>query len=210
MSCHYTIDLGCYVLGSLNPAERANIEEHLGECEVCRAELISLAGLPGLLARVSPQEAATGLPTTRPQLLEGLLARAAEQRRTRRHRLIAAAATLILVAGGIVGGLELAHPSGTGTATTAADGPVHVSVRLVGTATGTKITLRLSGVPSGEECRLVAVSTDGSSHDAGSWYASYGGDAVVNETVALAPADLAALRVETPTGRPLVTIPLNG
>jgi hypothetical protein len=54
------------------------------------------------------------------------------------------------------------------------------------------------------------VRGDGSSHDAGSWWASYSGDAAVNETVALAPADLAALRVETPTGRPLVTIPLSG
>jgi Putative zinc-finger len=210
VTCHYTIDLGCYVLGSLDPAGRANLEEHLDKCDVCRAELVSLAGLPGLLSRVSLQEAAAGLPTARPQLLEGLLARAAEQRRTRRHRLMAAAAALILVAGGIVGGFELAHPAGTGTTTTAADGPVHVSVRLVGTATGTRITLSLSGVPSGEECRLVAISKDGSSHDAGSWYASYRGAAAVNETAALAPADLAALRVETRTGRPLVTIPLNG
>ena len=211
MSCHYTIDLGCYVLGSLDPAERAKIEEHLGDCDVCRAELVSLAGLPGLLSRVSPQEAAAGLPETPPQLLEGLLARAAEQRRTRRHRLMAAAAALILVAGGIVGGVELAHPSGQVHATTtAADGPVHASVRLVGTSTGTKITLSLSGVPSGEECRMVAISKDGSSHDAGSWWASYSGGAVVNETAALAPAEIAALRVETRTGRALVTIPLNG
>ena len=120
MSCDHTIDLGCYVLGSLNPAERANVEEHLDECDVCRAELISLAGLPGLLARVSPQEAATGLPTARPQLLEGLLARAAEQRRTRSHRLIAAAAALVLVVGGIVSGLELANPSATGATAAAA------------------------------------------------------------------------------------------
>ena len=86
---------------------------------------------------------------------------------------------------------------------------MHASVWLVGTAAGTKITLSLSGVPSGEECRLVAISKDGSSHDAGSWYASYSGDAAVNETVALAPAELATLRVETRTGRPLGTIPLN-
>jgi anti-sigma factor RsiW len=209
VTCPYTIDVGCYVLGSLDSAERAKLEEHLVDCDVCRAELVSLAGLPGLLSRVSPQEAADGLPTARPQLLEGLLTRAADQRRTRRHRLIAVAAAVILVAGGIVGGFELAHPSGNGTATTAADGPVHASVRLVGTASGTKITLSLSGVPSGEECRLVAISTDGSSHDAGSWYASYNGDVAVNETAALAPAELAALRVETGAGRPLVTIPLN-
>jgi anti-sigma factor RsiW len=210
VTCHYTIDIGCYVLGSLDPAERAKVEEHIGECDACRAELVSLAGLPGLLSRVSPQEAAAGLPATPPRMLEGLLARAAEQRRTRRHRVLAAAAALILVAGGIATGLELTNPSGGGASTTATDGPVHARVWLVGTATGTKITLSLSGVPAGEECRLVAISTDGSSHDSGSWWASYGGDASVSETAALAPAEIAALRVETRTGRPFVTIALNG
>jgi anti-sigma factor RsiW len=89
VSCHYTTDVGCYVLGSLDPAERADLEEHLRECDMCRAELVSLEGLPGLLSLVSPQEAAAGLPATRPQLLDGLLARAAQKRLTRRHRLIA-------------------------------------------------------------------------------------------------------------------------
>lgn len=210
MSCRYTIDLGCYVLGSLDPAERAQIEEHLGDCEVCRAELVSLAGLPGLLSRVSSQEAAAGLPETPPQLLEGLLARAAEQRRTRRYRLMAAAAALIVVAGGVGGGVALAHPSASAATATASDGPVRASARLVGTSAGTKITLNLSGVPSGEECRMVAISKDGSSHDAGSWWASYSGGAVVSETAALAPAEISALRIETRTGRALVTIPLRG
>jgi anti-sigma factor RsiW len=209
VSCQHTTDLASYVLGSLEPAERAALEEHLLECEVCRDELFSFAGLPGLLSRVSLDEATAGLPTVRPQLLDGLLARAAAERRTRRHRLMAVAAALILVVGGIVGGVALARPSASGTTTTAAQGPVRASVRLVGASSGTKITIRLTGVPSGEECRLVAIGKDGSSHDAGSWYASYSGDASVHETAALAPNELAALRVETPAGRPLVTIPLK-
>ncbi len=209
MTCPYTIDVGVYVLGSLEPAERATLEAHLPECDVCRAELVSFAGLPGLLSRVSPQEAAAGLPPVRPQLLDGLLARAAAQRRTRRHRLIAVAAAVILLVGGIVGGVALAPSSASGTTTEAANGPVHASVRLVGAPSGTKITISLTGVPAGAECRLVAISKDGSTHDAGSWYASYTGHASVHETAALAPAELAALRVETPAGRALVTIPLN-
>jgi anti-sigma factor RsiW len=203
------MDVASYVLGSLDPMERARLEAHLPECDVCRAELVSFAGLPGLLSRVSPQEAASGLPPVRPQLLDGLLARAAAQRKTRQHRLVAAAAALILVAGGIVGGFGLAHTSGSATVTTAANGPVRAQVQLTGTSSGTKITIRLTGVPSGEECRLVAIGKDGSSHNAGSWYASYAGAASVSETAALSPAELAALRVETPAGRPLVTIPLN-
>jgi anti-sigma factor RsiW len=209
VTCPHTTDIGVYVLGSLEPAERAALEAHLPKCDLCRAELVSFAGLPGLLSRVSPQEAAAGLPPTRPELLDGLLARAAAQRRTRRQWLIAVAAGLILLVGGIIGGVALAHPSAGGMTTDAANGPVHARVHLVGASSGTKITIRVTGVPPGAECRLVAIGKDGSSHDAGSWYASYSGDASVHETAALAPAELAALRVETPAGGPLVTIPLD-
>ncbi|MCK9896208.1 anti-sigma factor [Frankia sp. AgB32] len=46
------IALGAYVLGALDPAERSELEIHLAGCAVCRAELASLAGLPGLLSRL--------------------------------------------------------------------------------------------------------------------------------------------------------------
>ena len=45
-------DDGAYVLGALSPAERHAFEEHVGDCGKCRDNLASLAGLPGLLARV--------------------------------------------------------------------------------------------------------------------------------------------------------------
>lgn len=46
------IALGAYVLGALEPADRAAVANHLGGCAECRAELAGLAGLPGLLARL--------------------------------------------------------------------------------------------------------------------------------------------------------------
>jgi hypothetical protein len=52
------ISLGVYVLGAIEPAERALVESHLATCRECRDELASLAGLPALLARVSAEEAA--------------------------------------------------------------------------------------------------------------------------------------------------------
>ena len=208
MTCLYLTDVASYVLGSLEPAERAAFEAHLPGCAPCRGELVSFAGLPGLLSRVSPQEAAEGLPTVRPQMLDELLTRAARQQRARRHRILAAAAALILVAGGIVGAVELSQTS-SARVTSAANGPVHARVQLTGASSGTRITIKLTGVPSGQECHLVAIGKDGNSHDAGSWYASYTGDASVSETAALAPTNIGALRVETATGRLLVTIPLN-
>ena len=44
--------LGVYVLGAIDPAERAQVDEHLATCPDCREELASLAGLPAMLRKV--------------------------------------------------------------------------------------------------------------------------------------------------------------
>ena len=49
--------LGVYVLGAIEPGERAQVDEHLATCADCREELASLAGLPALLRRVPTAEA---------------------------------------------------------------------------------------------------------------------------------------------------------
>jgi anti-sigma factor RsiW len=59
------IALGVYVLGAIDPGERALMDAHLDTCEECRAELAELAELPGLLAMVPAEEAIA--------LAEGLL-----------------------------------------------------------------------------------------------------------------------------------------
>jgi anti-sigma factor RsiW len=51
------ISLGVYVLGAIDPAERAQVEGHLATCRDCRDELAGLAALPALLARVTAEEA---------------------------------------------------------------------------------------------------------------------------------------------------------
>lgn len=59
------IALGVYVLGAIDPAERALVDAHLATCEACQAELADLADLPALLAMVPTEEALTladGLP----------------------------------------------------------------------------------------------------------------------------------------------------
>ena len=50
------LSLGVYVLGAIDPAERALVDAHLVTCRDCRDELAGLAGLPALLARVNPDE----------------------------------------------------------------------------------------------------------------------------------------------------------
>ena len=46
---HVREQLGAYVLGALEPGERAEVEAHLAECRACAAERDALAGLPALL-----------------------------------------------------------------------------------------------------------------------------------------------------------------
>jgi anti-sigma factor RsiW len=58
MRCPITVSIGAYVLGAVDPAERAQIKEHLTRCDVCREEFISLAPLPGLLRHVPAVDAA--------------------------------------------------------------------------------------------------------------------------------------------------------
>jgi hypothetical protein len=58
MNCEQArISLGVYVLGAIDPAERAMVDAHLETCQECRDELDELAGLPALLAMVSTEEA---------------------------------------------------------------------------------------------------------------------------------------------------------
>ena len=46
------LSLGVYVLGAIDPAERALVDSHLAGCRDCRDELAGLAGIPALLSRV--------------------------------------------------------------------------------------------------------------------------------------------------------------
>ena len=57
MTCPRTVALGAYVLGALEREERARLEAHLETCPICRDELDRLAPLPGLLSRLTLDEA---------------------------------------------------------------------------------------------------------------------------------------------------------
>jgi hypothetical protein len=57
MSCPRTVALGAYVLGALEREDRAGLEAHLETCDICREELDRLAPLPGLLSRLTVEEA---------------------------------------------------------------------------------------------------------------------------------------------------------
>jgi hypothetical protein len=110
---YYTWD-AAYVLGSLSPAERREYEEHLAGCPACQSAVSELAGLPGLLAQVPPEDAALLLVASAdiddsppPGMLAAVRSRHARRRRGMIGMLAAAAAAVVLVVGGIAYALGL-------------------------------------------------------------------------------------------------------
>jgi hypothetical protein len=118
------LSLGVYVLGAIDPAERAQVDSHLAGCRDCRDELAGLAGIPALLSRVGAEEAfalaesdgppatlaAVGQGAAEPprELLATVIDLTSARRRRRRWRdaSIGVAAALVIAAG-VFGGLRL-------------------------------------------------------------------------------------------------------
>lgn len=207
-SCPAKISVAAYALGTLDAAERREMAVHLESCPACQAALESVAGLPGLLARVPAEEAAAGPAAPDEAMFGRLLAAAVAERRGRRRRWLAAAAVAAVVAAGGVGaGLTLAGGPAA-TELTAASGPVHAQVWLQPSAAGTALRLQLTGVPVDERCRLVAVAADGHRQVAASWEVNYSGSVTVSVSTAIPRAKLAKLVVETFDHHTLVTVPV--
>lgn len=194
--------LGVYVLGAIEPAERAEVDEHLAVCLGCREELASLAGLPALLRRVPTREAeraAAASPDAEAadldpgeSMLPGLVARVAAARRARLWRTVAAAAAVVLVAlgGGAAAGVLSGQAGGApSTAQPTASGPVGAWQTVAGTDQATRVTLtvryaraewgtdmsvHVDGVRPGTVCQFVVTDAAGRHWTVGSWRVSEG------------------------------------
>ena len=202
------LSLGSYVLGALEHRERADVEAHLAGCPACRDELADLAPLPGLLGRLSIDEALSGPPPVDDAMLDRLLAAAANSRRKdSRRRILAAAAAVGLIAGGTtagVAGWRASHqPDWQRVSATAAG--VHMDVDLEPVSTGTTLQLWLRGVENGQRCRLIAVSDTGERDVAGSWVVNYSGRATIKGTTSIAHDHLRRLVIRTYEGDTLVS-----
>ena len=193
--------LGVYVLGAIEPGDRAQVDEHLATCADCREELASLAGLPALLRRVPTAEAErlavadqAGSATEEAppdDLLPSLLARTAQARRVRRWReLAAAAAVVVLALGAGAGGASLlgsgpaaappsahGHASSTWHTVSAVDTRTGaaLTVKYASVHWGTTMAVQVAGVPSGTVCQFWVTDTHGRRFVVGGWRVEYQG-----------------------------------
>jgi hypothetical protein len=179
--------LGVYVLGAIDPAERAQVDEHLASCPDCREELASLAGLPAMLRKVPMVEAerlaapdaeldVPAVPSE--EMLESLVTRTNNVRRIHRWRgLVAAAAVVVLALGGgvVVGHALQSSPSISSIAhwrmvshtdpVTGAD----LTVKYRQMTWGTEMQIHVSGLKPGSVCNFLVTDKGGGSWPAGGW-----------------------------------------
>jgi Putative zinc-finger len=180
--------LGVYVVGAIEPGERAAVDAHLSHCYECREELAGLAPLPALLHRVPAGEAERILLATPPsqdpaepsaEMLDSLLERVGARRRSRRFRsLFATAAAILIAVGGAVGVSEALHPQQHPVeVTTATSGPFTATVRYgQDSAGGTQMSVRVHGFGPWTSCKFWVLTKDGSRYLAGSWVVRPGGN----------------------------------
>ena len=184
--------LGVYVLGAIDPAERALVDAHLSTCRDCRDELAGLAGLPALLARVNPDEISricaddtvrTVTDDRPPGELIGTVLDLAEARRRRtRWRFLATAAAVVAIAGGLFAGLSnigttrtvvvpFSAASGTGrpcTRRTTSPGRPPPSPTRNG-LWGNAFQALVDHIPVGTTCQLWVVHPDGTRTQVAAW-----------------------------------------
>lgn len=137
-----------YVLGALSPEDRRAYEEHLAGCVGCQQAVAEVAGLPGMLAQVSPEDGTiwSEAPSSRVDaelpgtLLPTLITRVRSRRRLL-TTLVGVAAGLVLLVGGIGIGARVlpADPPDRLAFAAVVDSPVTAVADVVAEGGGTRI-----------------------------------------------------------------------
>ncbi|MBA3780823.1 MAG: zf-HC2 domain-containing protein [Nocardioides sp.] len=227
MSCDFAHHDGAYVLGSLSPAERSEFERHLAGCEDCARAVRELAGLPGLLARVSPDvlESVGAPEPVPPSLLPALVSETRRSQRRRTTVLVGlAAAAALVVAGGSAVALNVfdedpvpagqsAPPSGTPGEPMTSVGSESVSgtLALTSVAWGTRLDLVCTYAPDheatyGATYAMVVRTRDGRVEQVATWMALPGKAMRLPGATSATLTDIASVEVLTADGEPVLTL----
>jgi anti-sigma factor RsiW len=215
------VDIAGYLVQTLTPEQRQQVERHLTGCDECRAEIESLREWTMALEAVPEPMLLDGPPDDADLLVQRTVRQvrqeAAGKRRRRAAMLTSAAAVVaaLAIAGGVLVGRNtapeqpLAQPTATSqptasvlpgtrfaSATDAATG-ARISVAVIPAAGWVRINAAVAGVPAGERCRLEVVGKDGTAILAGSWLVSPQGAVTgtrLDGSALIAPAQVASIR----------------
>lgn len=205
--------LGSYLLGSLGPGERQEVDAHLAGCGACRDELVTYAALPGLLSRLDLAEATGDTLLPPASLLPSVLAaveneRAGQARQLSRWRLAAAAlaaAAVLVGAFTLIGGSPPTAPAErplVTVAVSAASGSVTLQPR----PWGTELHFVLRDLPPDDGYVAYTLDRTGARTQVASWGLTPNGRADVPAASALPPERLAGLVVATRGGTELLAL----
>jgi hypothetical protein len=229
---HDTQLLGAYVLGTLDAQERSEIDRHVESCAACRAELTELEAVKDVLDELPPEALLHGPPDADLVLQRTLRqVRAESSEQNRRGWSMATAAAAIALAGALGAGVAI----GRGTTPTLGGGPnpsPSVSVAspmppgtksgtTVDPRTGTRLTARIvpapgwvrinatvTGIPVGENCRLIVVGRNHPEGEIALGWIVAGESVNLDGAAAIAPADVTAVKVVNTKGETFVTLNL--
>ena len=227
MTCGFAHLDGAYVLGALSPEERLDFERHLTTCDSCSAAVRDFAGLPGLLAQVSPEVVESPQePEPVPDTLLPTLVK--EVRRTQHRRRwtvgLAAAAAVVALGAGTVAVVAVTgddSPAPTATPTIA---PAHEmeqvdqtgvwgEVSLTSVLWGTRLDLTCSyDEPNspypdgGHTYALVLHTRDGGTERVATWKGLAGKTMHLTGATALTTDQILDVQVQDAAGHPLLEL----
>ena len=217
-----------YVLGSLTSTERREYEGHLAGCELCRAAVAELSGMPALLALLDLEDVraldeAEPDPPLRPEVLQSVLGKVSWRRR--RSRWVTSAAVGLAAALLAVGIVLVARPEtfglqrGTQQEQTAqmlemskvAPTPINASIALSSYAWGTRIDMACTygdwsqkNAPP-QNLGMVVVGRDGSRTEIATWLGLSGATALPSGNTTMPIDEIAAVQmVSSPDGKVLL------
>jgi hypothetical protein len=194
VSCQHTVDVGAYLFGSLDLKERSAFERHLGTCDACRAEMLRLAPLPGLLGRLSLDDV---------ENLDEIPECPPKPNRHRRVLVLCAAVLLVLaLAGGVL--LLTPPPAPTWASHDQATG-VDASVSMVTRSWGTEMWFQLGNVKPGARCKVMVFDRAGQREIGGWWGSSHAPDERIPGSTSFRVDQIDRLEVSDETGL-LVTL----
>lgn len=214
MNCPFLRDDAAYLLGALDPEERQRFEAHLSACPPCAQAVSGFAGIPGLLARLTPDQVAAAegdVEEPPPALLTSVLRVARRERRVSRWR-VAVASGAAAACLGVLGvlGVEFATQNTPpqeppGVALQSVGGaPVNATVSLHAEPWGTQIRMHCEYdgqyANPGAQYVLVVRDRGGEPYKLDTWRVLPGHVADVGGTTALSREDISAVEVQTVDG----------
>ena len=198
-------DAAAYLMGALDASDREAFETHLGSCDRCKTELIELAPVPGLLARVDIEEFDHPFEFDATPIIEAAQVQVGDLERSRRRWQMAATAlataaavlavALIFDSGETARpGFDRAEPVELVLASNQAiEGRVAVAER----GWGARVEIDLTGLPALQGYEIWAVDGEGNWELAASFEPRADGTCRVVGATSIHPVDLEQIVVTT-------------